>query len=176
MVCNNTSKKGQASEGVSWKRRRVEQVHKQQAPSRHRKKGRRRGSHALQARTKPSRPPRVAMATRHRGRPGLAGPSARGACWESTSSSQLGRFELGGPDACCGAVECCFFPSWHPVLRGLQFRVSALRGLLLRPHDRSQGAEAGGGGDVYLFVAAASELQQFHHVTVVSPRPPELLV
>ncbi|XP_036868008.2 coiled-coil domain-containing protein 34 isoform X3 [Manis javanica] len=48
------------------------------------------------------------MATRDLCPPGLAGPGARGACWESTSPPPFCRFDLGGPDAGRGAVGVCF--------------------------------------------------------------------
>jgi hypothetical protein len=71
------------------------------------------GSQALQAGTKTSRCPSVAMATRGLCRPGLAGPGARRACWESTSLPQFGRFEVGGPDAVGGAVAGRFSRFLH---------------------------------------------------------------
>lgn len=104
---------------------------------------------------------------------GIGRAGARKACWESTSPPRFRRFELGGPDVGRRAVGDCFSPSRTPFHGRLQVRVAALLGLLCS-HGRPPGAGPEGGGG--MLAVDTAELQQFHPVAVVSPRPPELPV
>lgn len=134
--------------------------------------GSRGGSHFHKSRTKHAPTPRVAMATRRLCGPVLAGLGVRAACWESTSPRPVRRFELGGPDVGRGAMENSFPLFGNPVPGRRQGQVSAVLWFLLRPHGGRPRAGAGGG----VLAISAAELQQFHHVAVVSSPPPELPV